>query len=187
MPTELESKIHVESHEQAREKLRLGSATFIGSVLEINRILDRDDGELLKTGCGLRVRSITTQSGDTPKSTLTYKGVRIPGKFKQREELETQIDDADALVSILGALGYRPKIIFEKRRETWRLGPCNVELDELPKLGLFIEVEGPNEASIDEVLALLDLTGRTSMGESYVSLLMEGRMPEAGRHCEFRF
>lgn len=188
MPTELESKTRVESHDPAREKLRGRSAVYVGRVLETNQILDRDDGELLRTGCGLRVRSIRVLDGQPPaRSTVTYKGAKTPGKFKSREEWETPIEDGAALTAILAALGYKPRIVFEKRRETWRLGPCTVELDELPVLGRFIEVEGPDEAAILGVLTDLGLAGEPSINESYVGLLMAGEPPPSGETREFRF
>src|SRR5919112_2148350 len=73
---------------------------------------------------------------------------------RQREE-ETEVSDADALASILEALGYSPALVYEKRRATWRLNRTEVVLDELP-FGLFLEIEG-EESSILEAEKLLDL------------------------------
>jgi len=187
MPTELESKIRVDDHGPAREKLRAAGARYVGRVLETNRILDRDDGQLLMAGVGLRIRGIEVLDGDGPRDTLTYKGAKIPGKFKQREELETEVEDAGALADIFAALGFTDRMVFEKRRESWKLGGCSVELDEVPRLGLFVEVEGPDEGAIDNVLAAIGLIGESSIQESYVALLMAGTELKSGETREFRF
>ncbi|MBX3396794.1 MAG: class IV adenylate cyclase [Phycisphaerae bacterium] len=187
MPTELESKIKVDSHQPVRDRLRDAGASYIGKVLETNRILDRPDAHLLRTGCGLRIRQISILDGVGPRDSITFKGVKIPGKFKQREEHETSIDDANALAAILAALGYTDKIVFEKRRESWRLDPCTIELDEIPQFGLFVEVEGPSEPAVESTLARLGLSDQQSITESYVALLMAGREPLTPRTVEFRF
>lgn len=187
MSTELESKISVSSHEPVRGRLRAAGAAYVGRVLEINRILDDADGRLLRDGCGLRIRRVDVLDGRGSKPTVTFKGRKMPGRFKQREEWESEIDDADALASILAGLGFTDRIVFEKRRESWRLGSCAVELDEVPKLGLFVEVEGPDEAGIDAVLGLLELSDQPSIQESYIALLTAGEPIEPGAVRSYRF
>lgn len=173
MPIELESKVRVSSHEPIQERLRASGATYIGRVLETNRILDREDGALREAGCGLRVRSITVLDGQCPGPTLTFKGPRQKSAFKQREELEVSINDAKTMTAILVALGYRERIMFEKRRESWRLGECHVELDEVPLLGKFVEVEGPTETAIGSVLDQLELSDQDLISRGYVGMLAQ--------------
>jgi adenylate cyclase class 2 len=62
----------------------------------------------------------------------------------QREE-ETGVEDADTLDRVLRALGYTPALVYEKRRETWRLDGVEVVIDELP-FGWFAEIEGERDA-----------------------------------------
>jgi adenylate cyclase, class 2 len=73
---------------------------------------------------------------------------------RQREE-ETEVADADALAAILEALGYRPALVYEKRRTTWRVGGVEVVFDELP-FGLFLEIEGeePDILAAEKLLGL---------------------------------
>lgn len=75
---------------------------------------------------------------------------------RQREE-ETEVADADALAAILDALGYRPALIYEKRRAKWNVEGAEVVIDELP-FGLFVEIEGEEEA----ILAAEKLLGLES-------------------------
>ena len=148
MPLEIEAKLRVESLDPVRERLRAAGAELLGCVLEANRIFDRPDGSLRRGGCGLRVRSCVAESGDAPPATLTFKGPIVPGAFKSRDEVEVSVGDADVAVRILEALGFVVILAYRKRRESWRLRDCRVELDEPPHIGLFVEIEGPDDAAI---------------------------------------
>ena len=64
--------------------------------------------------------------------TLTYKGPIKKAKLKIRPEIEVSVASAQQTTDILAALGYAPYLTFEKIRESWTLGPCHVELDEVP-------------------------------------------------------
>jgi len=184
---ELEIKGRIESHDPIRRMLKGAGATCVARALESNHILDSRDGALRRAGCGLRIRSTAPMDGSASKGSLTYKGPRQEGRFKRREELEVEVADPLTMRSIMQALGYREHLVFEKRRETWQMDACKVELDELPLLGKFVEVEGPTEQAIEAVLARLELTGLTTEPHSYVGLLA-GLIQEQGTNRrEFRF
>ncbi|HYE16408.1 MAG TPA: class IV adenylate cyclase [Pyrinomonadaceae bacterium] len=105
---------------------------------------------------------------------------------RQREE-ETEVSDADGLAAILDALGYRPALVYEKRRTTWRVAGAEVVVDELP-FGLFVEIEGEEE-TILEAEALLGLAGAEAEHAPYPALtarhgtdrggVVEARFPPA--------
>ena len=69
---------------------------------------------------------------------------------------------------------------FEKRRETLELDGCKVELDELPHLGSFVEIEGPDEEAVLRVREKLGLADRPIVKTSYIALLM-GYLQERGQ------
>lgn len=75
-------------------------------------------------------------------ATLTFKR-RIPGAsaIKQQREEETDVADPEAMEAILEALGFTAALVYEKRRQTWRLGKTEIVIDVLP-FGLFMEIEG---------------------------------------------
>jgi len=102
---------------------------------------------------------------------------------RQREE-ETEVSDAAALAAILDALGYRPALVYEKRRTTWQLGGAEVVLDELP-FGLFAEIEG-GEAEILEAERLLGLESAEAEHLSYPALTLRHGTERDGV-CEARF
>ncbi len=106
------------------------------------------------------------------RSVFTFKeSMPATGGVKRRREEETEVADAEALAAILGALGYTPAAVYEKRRETWHIGGVEVVLDELP-FGLFVEIEGEEE-SILEAERLLELTATTPEPKSYPQLTLE--------------
>ena len=71
------------------------------------------------------------------------------------------------------ALGLRAELTFEKRRESWKLGDCKVELDELPVLGKFVEVEGPSGEAVEAVRAQLRVADHPHISDSYIAMLMK--------------
>lgn len=109
-------------------------ASLQGEEFEENTLYS---GEVLKAGsCVLRLRRVGG------KATLTYKK-RFPGSspIKQQREEETGVADPEAMEAILAALGFTPALVYEKRRQTWRLGKTEIVIDVLP-FGLFMEIEG---------------------------------------------
>ena len=111
-------------------------------------------GEPIEAGVSiLRIRRVGKNA------TLTYKK-RIPGasSIKQRLEEETEVADPEAMAAILHALGFAPALVYEKRRQTWRLGQTEIVIDVLP-FGLFMEIEGrANQIkAVERKLGLNDL------------------------------
>jgi adenylate cyclase class 2 len=103
------------------------------------------------------------------RAVFTYKErFASESAVKRHREDETEVADADALASILDALGYRPALLYEKRRSTWLVSGAEVVLDELP-FGLFVEIEGDEDA-IGEAERLLGLTDTGAVHESYPEL-----------------
>ena len=113
---------------------------------------------------------------------LTYKGPRQKhGRAKIRREIQTRVEDGAALAAILTDLGLCRRFVLQKRRQSFRLGRCLVELDELPLLGLFVEIEGTSVAAIESVCRRLALEGEP-VRDSYVQLTLKA-CPRAGRRC----
>lgn len=144
MGIEIEKKYRLtrEQSEAVRRRLpEVGAVEQGGEEFEENTIY---------TGPGLdprsRVLRLRRVSG---RAVLTFKerGASTSAIKRNREE-ETDVADAEAFAAILDALGYRPALVYEKRRATWRLAGVEVVLDELP-FGLFMEIEGEEDAILD--------------------------------------
>ena len=172
MSVELEIKLRVEAHEPVRTALASAGAVFVRAGVETNRIYDQADGSLRRAGAGLRVRSVAVERGTPAEATLTYKGPRQAGPMKRREEIEVGVEDAERVAAVLDRLGLVEVLRFEKRRETWQLAGCTVELDEVAGLGRFVEIEGPDEGQITAVRSRLGLASTVGEPATYVGLLM---------------
>jgi adenylate cyclase class 2 len=172
MPVEIEIKIKVEHLAPVRDRLREIGAKRVGEVMETNIFFDTSDRALLASDCGLRLRRAhdLARSG-AEKLVVTYKGPRGEGDVKSREEVEVGVDSLDAAVDILGRLGYQRMLTFEKRRESWKLQKCKIELDQLPHLGSFVEIECPSESDIQRIREKLGLSHAKAMPQTYADLV----------------
>jgi adenylate cyclase, class 2 len=136
-------------------------ASLEGEEFEENTLYS---GEALQIGSSvLRLRRVGANA------TLTYKK-RLPSAsaIKQQREEETGVEDPEAMEAILVALGFTPALVYEKRRQTWRLGNTEIVIDVLP-FGLFMEIEG----RINEIRAVerkLGLKGLRAEHATYPQL-----------------
>jgi len=173
MATELELKVRIADPTPYAAILSQLGAKRLHRHFEINTFFDTPGQTLRLADSGLRIR--LARDIDTGVSTvvLTHKGPRQPGKYKLRPEHEMIADSYDRASAFLRALGYGVALSFEKHRESWQLNDCEIELDELPQLGRFLEIEGPSESSIAAVQQLLGLQDAPHVQEGYASLVAQ--------------
>jgi adenylate cyclase, class 2 len=185
MAIETEAKMQVDDLAAVRRRLKAAGAKAAGSHLETNIFFDTPGAALRRADRGLRLRANRdTRTGRTVH-VVTFKGPRKPGPLKRRKEIEFVVDDPDALVRVFAELGYVVTLRFPKRRESWTLGGCKIELDELPLLGTFVEIEGPRRAKIFSVRKRLGLDNRPLINGSYAALLA-ARLGKGRKTVEFR-
>jgi adenylate cyclase class 2 len=163
MPIEIEKKFRLTATQREAIVRRLGEigAQHEGEAFEENLLFD---GPALKQrNCVLRLRRVAG------KAIITFKE-RLPATSatKHQREEETLVQDGDALQRILDDLGYTPKILYEKKRDTWRMGGVEIVLDELP-FGSFMEIEG-SEIDIEDAEKLLAIAGLTAERATYPQL-----------------
>jgi adenylate cyclase class 2 len=158
MPIEIEKKYRLTAKQRQDVLLRLPEigARRIGEDFEENTVYASETLEVDRSV--LRLRRVGN------RAILTYKE-RFPtlSEIRHQREDETAVSDPDAMEAILDALGFTPALVYEKRRETWRLGKAEIVIDELP-FGLFMEIEGA-EIEIRKVegkLALKRLKAETA-------------------------
>jgi adenylate cyclase class 2 len=73
-----------------------------------------------------------------------------------RQEIEFTVSDFEAARRFLEALGYHVALMYEKYRTTYDLEGVHITLDKMP-YGNFIEIEGPDPASIRRINEQLGL------------------------------
>jgi len=169
MATEIEAKLKVDSLPDIKEKLKQLEADFIEKQTHTDFYFDDERNRLKKADCCLRLRSLT--AGKTKTIFLTYKGAKQKNNFKKRTEFELRINDIAAARRMLKLLGYRQRLIIEKKRSLWRLDGCLVALDYIDGLGCYVEIEGPNGRVISRVQKKMGLAHLRHIPKSYACLL----------------
>jgi len=169
MRVEIEAKLKVDSLYEIEGKLAECGASFVREVVQTDWYFDTEDRELTRADMCLRLR---IEKGDSREQlVLAYKGPKEQDDYKKRQEAELQVSDAKAAELLLGGLGYHKALAFNKRRRLWALQACEVALDELPLLGAFLEIEGPDSVAIGTVQAMLGLSNVSHTADSYACLI----------------
>ncbi|KJK54265.1 class IV adenylate cyclase [Streptomyces sp. NRRL F-4428] len=127
---------------------RLGAVQAFPRTLLTRKIFENDN---LDGGAWLRLRD------EGSRSTLTLKQVTDSTTIDGTTEIETEIADLHAMADILRRLGLSEVRYQENYREEWRLGEVAFDFDTWPDLPTFLEIEGPDEASVRQAAALLEL------------------------------
>ena len=161
---EIEVKLYVRNLANIQSRLLdLGASLLEPRAHENNLRYDLPDGNLRAGKRVLRLR----QSGD---ARLTYKG---PAEERDgvmaRTEIEFTVGDFDAAKQFLASLGYVEVAVYEKFRTTYALDSTHIMLDELP-YGNFVEIEGPDTASIRALAVRLNLDFEAAIPASYLAL-----------------
>jgi len=132
--TEKKYRLTKDQYDQVQADLKEFKAEYIGEDFEENNLYGNDF--LKDKGAVIRVRKIDD------KTILTYKQfVTNHSGIKQHIENETAVTDSEQIDAIIEHLGFERRMVYEKRRKTWKFRKVEVVLDELP-FGLFMEIEG---------------------------------------------
>jgi adenylate cyclase class 2 len=169
MATELELKFPQIDPSLAGLALASAGAERLTTTRQIDRYFDTPDRALLAGDRGIRVRSVEGQP-----DILTYKGPRAADtQAKVREELESICSPAGSVAAILTAMGMVELVTVAKTRTEYELAGCVVALDEVDRLGTFLEIEGPTQAALHAAAEQLNLEGHPTTTTSYAQLIAE--------------
>jgi adenylate cyclase class 2 len=164
---EIEVKFFLTDFSRIRRKLAASDARCHGAVLERNIRFETETDVLIRQGALLRLR-------EDGRCRLTFKSAtHDPGSaardgFKVFREIEIQVDDAEKTIRLLAALGFHPRQIYEKERETWKLGGTEICLDRMP-FGHFVEIEG-NKPDIRRISSQLEMPWKERMVTNYLAI-----------------
>ena len=174
---EQEVKFYMKDLGALERKLKAMGANLVQPrVFEINLRFDTRDGELNQGGRVLRLRQ-------DAQAVMTYKGPSQPrADVNVRQEIEFTVGDFVAARHLLEALGFQVAVTYEKYRTTYSLDAVEIVLDEMP-FGDFMEIEGPDAASIQTIATQLGLNWETRCTESYMGLF---RTVQLARRLLFR-
>ncbi len=169
MSHEIEAKVKVSALATITEKLKKLGADHLRDIKQADTYFMDSNNQLSLNDCGLRIRREIDDGSET--AMVTFKGARTKSQYKSRPEYESGISDAAMGEKIFESLGYSKRITIQKKRSIWRIDDCLVCLDELPRLGCFVEIEGPDENIITEILAKLGLQNEPHISEGYASMM----------------
>jgi adenylate cyclase, class 2 len=161
---EIEIKLMLRDRATFETRLRSAGAELVAPrVHELNLRFDTSDWDLSAARRVLRLRQDS-------RSVLTYKGPAALGEqVAIRTEIETEVADFAAAQRILEALGYRVIATYEKYRTTYHWQNLVVVVDEMP-YGDFVEIEGPDAASLEAAAAQLNLNWSARCMLSYLGI-----------------
>ncbi len=182
MGFEIEIKFRVADHDDLERRLVERGLTLVPPVEGEDAYLAHPSRDFAVTGEAFRIRS----EGDLNR--ITYKGAKLGGPAKTREEFEVAFaEGAEArknLARVFELLGFRPVAVVRKLRSEYHLDfegrRMSVALDEAECLGTFAEVETLAEVEEDTLgaqMAVLALARELGLVEvekrSYLRMLLE--------------
>jgi adenylate cyclase class 2 len=171
MSYEVEVKYRLADRDRLLERLAQRGAAGGPSINQEDIYLNHPSREFAQTHEALRIRRIGTDNR------ITYKGPRLPGPTKTREEIEIAFAEGDdafkQLSHLMENLGFRPIATVRKTRTQFRLTEAGhqleIALDLAEGLGHFAEIEtqAPTEAALPAaqaaVLTVADQLGLTEV------------------------
>lgn len=153
----LERELKAVVADPAMIKARLAAAgaavQFQGHMAD--RRLDRA-GELAVRDEVLRIREYRGTDGSI-RLQVAWKGpTTVEAGYKIREEHEFEAIEAEGLISVMTALGFRPIHAIDRYVECYGVADAVVRLEWYPRMDVLMEVEGAASA-IDHAVAVLGL------------------------------
>lgn len=148
MHTEYEVRILEIDVEHVIQKLESLGAEFQWDHLQKRYVYDfipKLDGKWI------RLRT----NGD--KTTLTIKNI-VSSTIDGTQELEIEVDDFTKTNLFLNELGFVAKGYQENRRRQYVLGNVEIDIDSWPMIPTYLEIEGPSEEAVYNVLEKLDIS-----------------------------
>ena len=176
---EVEVKAHITNFNDIKSKLKEIGAIKTDKEHQIDTYFNNINlRDFEKTDEALRIRKTTINNSES-KIILTYKGAKIDTISKTRKEIEVNIEDFEKMSSILENLGFKAVANVEKYRTTYKINDYILSLDQVQKVGSFVEIEktvldGEKfEFELDEIFKLFKKLGIDSGFErkSYLELM----------------
>jgi predicted adenylyl cyclase CyaB len=188
---EIEVKIRIKDKSLILSKISgMAGEANLKCRFEDDTLFDFDDLRLFDSGAMFRLRISSEAEIDNaerfiikdnnPGYTLTWKGIlNIDSSFKEREELEFDVEDSSAVFPMLKSFGLKPVFRYQKYRFSADLADGKIFLDETP-MGYFLEIEGKPDW-IDRASSLLGFKSSEYINLDYYMLwrqyCAENRLP----------
>ena len=191
---EVEIKLPLRRQEKTEETGRIAEVLCSMGFRKAARFRQRDTyfdneaGEIRGGGKALRIRETEDLMKGVVTAELNFKGPRMDQVSMTRQELETEVGQAETGRRILAALGFSPVLpeVVKERTEYCR-EEITAALDRVEGLGDFLELEiladeetenGKVLQKLEELLGELGYQMGDTVTRSYLSMLQQGRRTE---------
>jgi adenylate cyclase class 2 len=149
MKSEIEGKwLNVDVVEFRKKLIEVGAELVEDERLMTRQVFDFPDKRLSKINGWVRLRN------ESDKITLSYKQLN-DRSIDGTKEVTVVVNDYDETVSFLEAVGLVSKSTQETKRESWKIGNTEIEIDTWPWIPSFVEIEAENEMKLRETAELL--------------------------------
>lgn len=151
MQTEIEAKwLNIDKDNLRKVLVDSGAILVAPERSMIRRVYDFPDKRLESIGGWVRVRN------EDNKITMSYKQLN-DRTVHGTKEITVVVGDFDLACSFLESIGLTSKSIQETKRESWKLGDSEIELDTWPWIPSFVEIEATSETLLKNTAKTLGL------------------------------
>ena len=147
MQTEYEVRVLEIDTEQIINALEKLGAQKIGEYNQRRYVYDLNP---VQNGKWIRLRT------NGQKTTLAYKDI-VSNTIDGTKEVEFSVDNFDNTNEFLNRIGYNPRSYQENKRIQYKLGNVEFDIDSWPMVPAWLEIEGTNEASVNDMIDKLNL------------------------------
>ncbi len=174
---EVEIRAKVDNFNEIKKDLNNLKANFLRSIHQIDKVFGHpmfldSKNMVIEEGISARIRSVNN------KCSLEFKEIcRTSGGM----ELKSELIDINLGIAFLNKLGFKEAFTIDKQRESYKYKDFLIDLDNVDKLGYFIEIEKivtspeEKEPAREECIELLTLISPNSKIENkkYGDLMQE--------------
>jgi len=164
---EIEIKFYVPDIDSIRAEISSLGAELKESGFETNILFDDKEMRLTQGKKLLRLRQ-DSRCRLTVKAPPDDVDTTKTNQFKIFRELEVDVSDSQTMIAILEQLGFYPRQVYEKQRETYLFNHTELCLDTLP-YGHFLEIEGGKD-DIRKAAETIGLSWEKRITANYLSL-----------------
>lgn len=163
---EVEVKVKVDDKVSIINGLIMLGFKRANTVRETDMYFNGVDRDFRQSDEALRLRKTESLDGSGIKAdsdealcTITYKGKKLDNISMSRREIETEVEDFEAMKNILVSLGYKPVAPVVKERTYYFSEDMAACVDSVIGLGDFIELEIMVDNEAERENALLKISG----------------------------
>ena len=179
---EVEIKVFVKNITKIEECMLKMDFVKGAHIKECDYYLDNEAHEVRNNDQALRIRCSQDLDTCVQQNFITFKGPKMDDISMTRKEIELQIDHANACTEIFSSLGYKNIYPVIKERQYFHKDCMTACIDQVEKLGCFLELEiivedeSEKNNALEQIISTIESFGYSKqeiIRKSYLSMLQE--------------